>query len=209
MKININDTEYEVVIIKKNNKNTYIRVKENNVIQVTTSYFTSKKSILKMLNDNTDYIVKMSKKINKQTSENEIYYLGNKYDVIVLKIDEVSFVGNKIYVESISKLNKFLKKEMEKLFIERLNYWYDLFEENIPYPILKIRNMKTRWGVCNRRTNTVTLNSQLLKYNTRCLDYVIVHELSHFIHFNHSKDFWDLVSKYYPEYKKIRKELRD
>lgn len=209
MKININDTEYEVVIIKKNNKNTYIRVKENNIIQVTTSYFTSKKSILKMLNNNTDYIVKMSKKINKQISENEIYYLGNKYDVIVLNTGEVSFIGNKIYTESISKLNKFLKQEMEKLFMERLNYWYEIFEENIPYPNLKIRNMKTRWGVCNRRTNTVTLNSQLLKYNTRCLDYVIVHELSHFIHFNHSKDFWDLVSKYYPEYKKIRKELRD
>ena len=69
--------------------------------------------------------------------------------------------------------------------------------------------MKTRWGVCNRRDNSVTLNSELIKYDLTKLDYVIVHELSHFIHFNHSKSFWNLVEKYSPNYKKIRKDLKE
>ena len=98
---------------------------------------------------------------------------------------------------------------MRKIFKERLDIWYNTFEENIPYPNLRIRKMTTRWGVCNKKTNTVTLNSELMKYSLDKLDYVIIHELAHFVHFNHSKNFWLLVSKYCKNYKEIRKELRD
>jgi len=210
MKINIDGIEYDVVIIKKNNKNTYIRLKDNNTIQVTTSYFTTKKSIIKLINDNSDYIRKVTKKINdKKNKENDFYYLGNKYDVIVVNTKQIEFDNDKVYVPSINNLEKYINKNMKEIFLERLDYWYDIFEENIPYPNLKIRKMRTRWGVCNRKSITVTLNSELIKYNIRCLDYVIVHELSHFVHFDHSNDFWKLVSKYYPDYKLIRKELRD
>ena len=69
--------------------------------------------------------------------------------------------------------------------------------------------MKTRWGVCNRRDLSVTLNFNLIKYDLSALDYVIVHELSHFVHFDHSKEFWNTVGKYYPEYKKITKMLKE
>ena len=69
--------------------------------------------------------------------------------------------------------------------------------------------MTSRWGVCNLKNKNVTLNLELSKYNTEALDYVIVHELSHFIYPNHSKDFWSLVGKYYPDYKKIRKNLKN
>ena len=54
----------------------------------------------------------------------------------------------------------------------------------------------------------VTLNLELSKYDINALNYVIVHELSHFIHPNHSKEFWNLVSKYYPNYKEARKYLK-
>ena len=69
--------------------------------------------------------------------------------------------------------------------------------------------MKTRWGVCNIRDNSVTLNTKLIEYDIEKLDYVIIHELSHFIHFNHSKAFWNQVSIYTPNYKQIRKDLKE
>ena len=106
-------------------------------------------------------------------------------------------------------LEKWYKNEMINFFQERLEINYQRFNENIPYPNLKIRNMKTRWGVCNRKTKTITLNSNLMKYSIDKLDYVIIHELSHFIHFDHSRSFWNLVGYYCKDYKKIRKELRD
>ena len=69
--------------------------------------------------------------------------------------------------------------------------------------------MTSRWGVCNRKNNSITLNLELIKKDIRYADYVIVHELCHFIEFNHSKRFWDIVNKYSPDYKDIRKEMRD
>ena len=86
---------------------------------------------------------------------------------------------------------------------------FNKFYENIKSPILKIRTMKTRWGVYNRKNHTITLNSKLIEFDIEKIDYVIVHELSHIIHFDHSKEFWNLVSKYCPNYKAIRKEMRD
>ena len=106
-------------------------------------------------------------------------------------------------------LLKWYKDEMTSVFTTRLDYCHKLFKENIPYPNLRIRSMKTRWGVCNRKSKTITLNYNLIYYDIKCLDYVITHELSHFIEFNHSKKFWDVVYKYYPNYKEARKELKE
>ena len=67
--------------------------------------------------------------------------------------------------------------------------------------------MRTRWGVCNTRTNTITLNSELLKKEIELIDYVIIHEMCHFFEQNHSKQFWNLVSMACPDYKEKRKKL--
>ena len=211
MKYKINNQEYDVIITKKNNKNTYIRVKEDMKIYVTTNYLVNKSYIKTILDNNVDYLEKMlNKRKLEQEKEESFYYLGNIYDIIfVSSLKEVEIVDNKIYVKDIKTLEKWYKNEMINLFQERLEINYQRFNENIPYPNLKIRNMKTRWGVCNRKTKTITLNSNLIKYDITKLDYVIIHELSHFVHFDHSKNFWNLVSKYSPNYKQIRKELRD
>ena len=95
------------------------------------------------------------------------------------------------------------------MFKEHLELVYGEFSRKIPYPSLKIRKMKTRWGVCNTKLKCVTLNLELIKRNPKYLDYVIVHELSHLIHPNHSSDFWDLVGENMSEYKKYRKEMKE
>ncbi len=208
MKIEIDGNVYDVEIIKKNNKNTYVRVK-NGKILVTTNYLTTKNSITKLIMDNKDSIISMinrdSKKIDK--SEN-FYYFGKKYDVIY-GFKDIDISDDKIYVYDKKCLDKYINKNIYDIYLERLNYWYNIFEEDIPVPNLKIRKMTSRWGVCNIKNHNVTLNYELSKYDICCLDYVIVHELSHFIHPNHSKDFWNLVGKYYPKYKECRKMLKE
>lgn len=202
----LNNTEYQIEIIRKNNKNTYLRVRDNKII-ITTNYLTSKKTIEKLINDNKEFI---NKALTKNISKNEdktFKLFGNKYDIIygfpTTEIEE-----NKIYTKDEKTLNKYLSKYIYEIYEERLNYWYNIFEETIPTPNLKIRKMTSRWGVCNIKNKNVTLNLELSKYNIEALNYVIVHELSHFIHPNHSKEFWTLVSKYYPNYKEIRKYLK-
>lgn len=210
MKYKINDIEFNVIIDKKNNKNTYIRVKENNTILITTNYLIGKKQIIDILKNNENFILKnylrLEKKIEK---EDRFFFLGHEYNIIIMQNSDIEIIDNNIYTDNLNKLDKWLKKEIEKIYKERLNYIYNIFEESIPYPSLRIRFMKTRWGVCNKKDNIITLNTELIKYDISKLDYVIIHELSHFIHFNHSKEFWCLVEKYCPLYKKIRKELKE
>ena len=211
MKFNLNNTLYDVVIERKNNKNTYVSIDDNLVIRVKTNYFTSNNKVLKILNDNYDFLLKnMSKRVKQKEKKGEFYYLGNRYDIIfVPTIKNIEFDGNKIYVKDKKHLLKWYKDEMTSVFTTRLDYCHKLFKENIPYPNLRIRSMKTRWGVCNRKTVTITLNAELIRESIDKIDYVIVHELSHFIHPNHSKNFWGCVSQYIPDYKQIRKQLRD
>ena len=201
---------YNVLITKKNNKNTYLRIKNGNII-VTTSYLMSNKQIVKILNEHQDFLKDAIKKDckNLEKSLNHII-LGEKYDIITVDgIEEIDYVHKKVYLSDPSKYENLIRNEMKKLYEERLNYNYNLFEENIPFPKLTIRKMTSRWGVCNRKSIRVTLNSELFKYGIEELDYVIIHELSHLVHFNHSKEFWNLVSKYCPNYKIVRKRLKE
>lgn len=211
MKYKINGIYYDVIIEKKNNKNTYIRVKDDLTIHVTTNYFTSKRSILTLLRNNHDSLITMiDEKLKQQEKENNFYYMGCKYDIIVVStLKTIEFDKNHVYVKSMDSLNRWYKKEMKNLFKEKIDYYYNQFEEDIPYPILKIRKMKTRWGVCNKRDDSITLNSNLMKYDVSALEYVVVHELSHFVHFDHSKQFWETVKKYYPNYKRSIALLKD
>ena len=211
MKYRINNQEYEVVIERKNNKNTYIRVKEDMKIYVTTNYFVSKSHVKYLLDNNIDYLEKMlNKRMLQKQKEDSFYYLGNKYDIILVSsFNDIEIVEDKIYAKDMKSLKKWYKRQIINIFQNRLEFNYKRFEENIPYPNLKVRNMKTRWGVCNKKTRTITLNSNLMKYDITKLDYVIIHELSHFVYFDHSSNFWNLVAKYCKDYKKIRKELRD
>lgn len=210
MKYIIDNQEYMVNIIRKNNKNTYLRVKKDNIIEVTTSYFATNRQILKLIQNNKQAIVRMQKKLEQRIErQDSFYYLGKPYQIIIVPtFEEIEWTENQIFVNKMETLNKWLIKETKRLFQERLDCLYPLFEEDIPYPTLKIRKMTSRWGVCNRVKNTVTLNSELMKYGIAQIDYVIVHELSHFVHFDHSKEFWTTVIKYCPNYKSIRKSLK-
>ncbi|MEG0408242.1 MAG: YgjP-like metallopeptidase domain-containing protein [Bacilli bacterium] len=207
----IKNEKYTVEIIKKRNKNTYIRVKEDLTIQVTTNYFATKKEIKGLLDKNIGFLENTIEKRKKEKIKKEGFYIfGVKYEIVVMKeFKNIKVVGNVIYTPDPLKLEKWLKKETKRIFQERVKENYKKFEENIPFPEVKMRNMKTRWGVCNRKLTYITLNSNLIKETIDKLDYVIIHELSHFVHFNHSKEFWEVVAKYCPKYKTIRKELRE
>ena len=205
MEYELNNQKYNVIIKRKSNKNTYIRVDENKNIIVTTNYFVTNTRIKKILDDNINFL---NKTLNKKEKKG-FYLMGKKYDIIFDESINIEVENNIIKVKNEKVLNKWYSNKIHEIFKERLDFYYNKFDENIPYPILKIRTMKTRWGVCNRRINSITLNLNLIKYDYDCLDYVIVHELSHFVHFNHSKEFWNLVSKYCPNYKQLRKEMRD
>jgi predicted metal-dependent hydrolase len=80
--------------------------------------------------------------------------------------------------------------------------------EGIPLPPITIRAMKTRWGSYSYRTGRITLNLNLVKAPTECLDYVIIHELCHIKVRHHGPDFWRMVGLYVPDYPALRRQLQ-
>ena len=195
-------------IVRKNNKNIYFRVKDGNLV-VTAHKLVSENEIKKLVMKNEDSLLKMyNKVVKKETKELQFTYLGKPYvKVFDESIKGVIIDDGFIYAKSESVFDKWYKNECLKVFTERINVVIQYFD-NIPKFSLRIRNMKTRWGVNNVTKCIITLNSELLKKDICLIDYVIVHELCHFYEANHSKRFWYQVGLRYPKYKEARKALR-
>lgn len=210
MKFSYHDKDYEVVIVKKRGqKNTYIRVKKDLKVTVTTGILTSNRFIEQLIRENYERICDMIDFQEVKIRNNlGFHYLGKQYVVVYSDQAGITFVGDKVYLSHDFDIDAWYKKQARKLFLERVDYWYSRFSRKIPYPKIRIRKMTSRWGVCNIRTHVITLNLELIKRDTAYLDYVIVHEMSHLIHGDHSTSFWKLVGDNMPNYKKYREEMK-
>lgn len=203
MKFVLDDKKIDVVINRKKIKNLYIRIKDGKIV-VSANTFTSDKYIENLLEREKESIRKMLKKTPIKPT-NSVFYLG---DELTFKFNEKIIIDENIfYGPSIDIINEYLEKNSISLFQKRLERLKNMFND-LPEFRLKVRKMKTRWGVCNKKSMTVTLNTELIHKDVSLIDYVIIHELCHFKHMDHSPAFWKEVEKYYPYYKQARKMLR-
>ena len=88
---------------------------------------------------------------------------------------------------------------------ERVEYFNKIY--NFSFNKILIKNQKTRWGSCSNKGN-LNFNYKILFLPEALRDYIIVHELCHLKEFNHSKNFWKLISRAIPDYSEIKNELR-
>ncbi|TAK95155.1 M48 family peptidase [Patescibacteria group bacterium] len=98
------------------------------------------------------------------------------------------------------------KKQALLLAKSRLDYFSGIY--NLQYQRISIRNQKTRWGSCSRHGN-LSFNYKIATLEPHLADYIVVHELCHLREFNHSKNFWSLVAETIPDYKDIRRQIRN
>ena len=104
---------------------------------------------------------------------------------------------------------QFVKAEATRLLSERLQALYPLFADHVKaLPVLTVRQMKSRWGSCTASKNCMTLSSNLLFVPPQLCDYVILHELCHFRHQNHSPAFYAHLARFCPDYSAARQALR-
>lgn len=205
----LNNQKIELQIIRKQNKNLYMRFSDSQTLVITCNRFVSEREILKLIKNNEKPLKKMRDQKRKEEESKQFFnYLGKSYiPIFDGTTKNPQFNDNTIQMKDEKTLQKFYQKECERIFQMEMERILPFFPD-IPKFSLKIRNMKTRWGVNNRGNNTITLNSELLKKEIDLLDYVIIHELCHFYEPNHSKRFWNHVEEYYPKYKDARKRLR-
>lgn len=100
-------------------------------------------------------------------------------------------------------------EQIYKTFEQAVDKWASkMAPEGIARPEVRIKTMKSMWGNCYAKRGFITLNSRLMDTKPQCLEYVVIHELCHFVFQNHGKDFWNLVEKYCPDWKNCRKRLK-
>lgn len=208
------------LMFKKNIKNINGKVDKQNEIVVTAPIGMNFKAIdsfvMKYFDNFVNFIEKQEANSLINLKQNFIYIKGTKYSIIckqTSKRQKYEIIGNKIYL--------FLKDEDNKQkLIAKL-----LFEIGNDYIVKRAKTIakkygfnvsggfytkwyNTKWGQCDVKLKKITLASQLIMFNNEIIDYVIIHELCHLIHANHSSSFWNLVGQYYPNYKWAREKLK-
>ena len=183
----------------------FIEKKQRYIFSALSKYEEKKKlfqSVPKRYVSGESYdLLGKSLRLKVETNKEENVYTDGVY--IFLKVKDKDDFRHKEIM-----MSKWLKQYQTTVFEELLQEKYLLFEKyGVTYPILKIRNMTSRWGSCQPKKGIITLNSKLIEVPRNCIEYVILHELVHFIHPNHSRQFWDFVAMMMPDWKERRKEL--
>lgn len=124
---------------------------------------------------------------------------------LILRVKDINDVNTK------SKLvSKFFDDTTRSVMNEVLDKYYEIFQKyGVDKPSLKIRTMSTRWGSCSANKGVITLNSRLIEAPLNCIEYVVMHELCHLIHPNHSKQFYAFLSIQMPDWKERKQSLDD
>jgi len=155
----------------------------------------------------------------KYVSGESILYLGRQYQLKVAKADfkKVKYEGRFIEVRSPNTDRDSIKGLIDKWYREKANKWFDEIAEpwiekfqtyNVQPSKLEIKQMKYRWGSCTAK-GKILLNPELIKAPKACIEYVIVHELCHLIHYDHTKAFFALQTKVMPDWEKWKNKLEN
>ena len=202
--------EGEVLVSANNSVSTdfidaFIEKKQRYIFSVLSRYEEKKKlfqTVPKRYVSGENYdLLGKSLRLKVEANKEENVYTDGVY--IFLKVKDKDDFRHKEIM-----MSKWLKQYQTVVFEELLREKYLLFEKyGVTYPTLKIRNMTSRWGSCQPKKGIITLNSKLIEAPRNCIEYVILHELVHFIHPNHSRQFWDFVAMMMPDWKERKKEL--
>lgn len=180
-----------------------------------------KNYIEKFVLSKSDWIEKNIKKISasiriakKEFKNGECFlYLGKDVPLFLsdAKFDDVRFDGKKLLLSKYNKENtkevfyNFYISKAEEIIINRVRFYIEKY--NFKVNKIRISKANTRWGSCSIKKN-ININWKLIMADINIIDYVIIHELSHTIEHNHSKNFWKIVEKIIPDYKQKRIWLR-
>lgn len=223
----IDDPEFGHIVVRRNAKARYVRLRmsEDGTLVVTLPRFAAFRHAEELIESSRPNIRTWQAKHTKRTRIlNDGDRVGQSHTIrftpvpgtstsvathgltITVKYPETLFhTDSKVQKALKPHLNKALQKEARAYLPRRLKYLAE--EHGFSYARVRFGTQKGRWGSCSSK-GTISLNVGLMLLDTELIDYVLIHELCHTRHMNHSKEFWGLVESCMPDYKARRKVIK-
>lgn len=228
MKITIIHKEKEISfnIIYRKRKTLSLEIKQDGTINVLSPNGVDRNFIINAVKDKGDWILKkleelkIKNKLERNYETGDMFmYLGKEYklqvvvDKTVTRAD-VKLKGEFITITVNSNNKEYIKQNLKlwfadetlKIVKDRVNYYSKYFKDKVR--AIKIKDQKTRWASCTYK-NEILFNLRCSMAPIEIIDYVVVHEMCHMEHRNHSKDFYNAVGKIIPDYKEKIKWLKE
>ena len=165
-------------VIKSKRKSIAVQVDSDCNITVRAPYFVSQKEIERFLEDKRDWLEK--------TVANQMVKKKNKREYTIDDIEE-------------------MRRRAKEILPLKVAYYSQIM--GVTPTSVKINSARKRYGSCSDK-NSINFSLYLMDKDERFIDYVVVHELAHIVHHNHSREFYQLVSRFMPDYKEILKMYR-
>ncbi|MCT4621296.1 MAG: M48 family metallopeptidase [Marinisporobacter sp.] len=222
------ELDVEFIVEYRNRKTLEIRIEPPHLVTVRAPKGVREEDVLKIVETKKKWIkdkLSFFKEMNYTKTKKEyvngetFLYLGKAYSLKIIraldmKEPSVKFENEMFYITTYTEDESILKKAMKEWYrkktleeiIKRIGYFQKHFL--VKPNAIKIKDQKKRWGSCSSKMN--------LNFNLRCvmmpesiIDYLVVHEMCHMVHMNHSKAFWQLVRDILPDYKERRMWLKE
>lgn len=183
------------IITNKKLKNLYITIDPAyGVIVKNPNYSLAK--IQEIVDKKAKWIFEKSQCLQLRNSIKNIYEIEKK----------ILLFGEKHLHYLEGNLAPFYKEKSQEIIPPMVKKWEEIM--NLKSSGIRFRKAKRRWGSCSA-TNELSFNSSLVQLPIHCIEYIIVHELSHIKHKHHQKKFWLHVEKFLPHYKECERTIKD
>ncbi len=208
-------------VVRSRRKTLALIIHPNGRVVVRAPLRTSQKIIDAFVFSKRDWIDKTRLKqlekgkrypVREFTQEELFWYLGKQYPLRLvgkqrpaLQFKFGFFLDQASVSQAKKRFEDWYRDQARLYFTERVNYFASLHQ--FEFKKIKITSARTRWGSCSGR-GTISFTWRLIMAPPEIIDYVVIHELVHTVHHNHSRDFWDAVGKLMPDYVVRRKWLK-
>ena len=198
----------EYVLSRKTNcTKIKIRVIEG-VVQVSAPFSVSKKVIDEFVHEQEAWIKEQMDKNSILKNNDIVELLGESFHLHFIDVPRCYVEKDQLYLFPNKELiQRFLKKNAKQYIDLRFEFFCEQLQiHNIS---LQYGFYKSKWGSCTPKKHKICFNVNLIFMPLEFIDVIILHELAHLYHLNHSKDFYDLLCTWLPEYKQVMKKYKN
>lgn len=225
MTIQHNNENIEIIIKRSKRTTACLRIQPDGTVEVRGPRLMSDAFVRKFVEEKADWIIQKRQEVAEHQSKKREHtyqsgdvflYLGEEYALTLVAAGRkrVELADNKLILYTTSfepqKIEKQLKEWYKKQATEHMAARVACFSQKIPgtHTGIVMENRKGRWGSCSS-TGELTFNWRLMLAPPEIIDYVVVHELCHLKHMDHSPAYWKAVGSVLPDYKARREWLKE